>query len=147
MKITDIEKCDWVGLAYRESYVRQIDYFSSPDGWEIGFEIVYRLHFSTHERALDSGGKLDGLKQAFKSAFGLADNHSRLDKIGHVTGATVYWRIFWDREAFDLKLLEKCEEKLSKFAEQNGVSIVVLEATIIPRSLESISQSVSMSSS
>jgi len=147
MKIIEIEKGDWVGLSYWESYVSQIDHFSTPDGWSIGFEIVYRLHIFTQGRALDHSGKLDGLKQAFKSAFGLADSHYELDKIGHAVSATVYWRVLWDRDAFNLKLLEKCEDNLSKFAEQSGISIIVLETTIIPRSLEYISQSVSMSSS
>jgi hypothetical protein len=77
----------------------------------------------------------------------LADSYYKLDKIGHVVSATVYWRVLWDRGAFDLTLLEKCDDNLSKFAEQNGISIIILETTIIPRSLEYISQSVSTSSS
>ncbi|MGD1120243.1 MAG: hypothetical protein ABR886_12315 [Dehalococcoidales bacterium] len=124
--------------------MRQIDHFSTQDEWKIGFEIVYRLHVFTQGRALDHGGKLNGLKQAFKSAFGLEDSYYELDQIGHAVSVTVYWRVLWDKDAFNLKLLEKRDDNLNKFAEQNGISIIVLETTIIPRSLGYISQRVSM---
>jgi hypothetical protein len=143
MKIIYLEKGDWVGLSYWDNYVRQIDYFSSPDGWKIGFEIVYRLYISSQERALDHGDKLEGLIKSFKSAFGLADDHYKLDSVGHVATATVYWRVLWDQDAFNLKLLEECDKNLDKFAEQNGISIVVLETTIVPRSVEYISKNIS----
>lgn len=94
---------------------------------------------------MDNDNKVDGLEQAFKTVFSLSDDHYKLDEIGHVVISTVYWRVLWDRDAFDLKLLEKCEDSLNKFAEQNGIGITLLETTIVPRSLDYISQAVSIS--
>jgi len=74
----------------------------------------------------------------------LEDSYYELDQIGHAVSVTVYWRVLWDKDAFNLKLLEKRDDNLNKFAEQNGISIIVLETTIIPRSLGYISQRVSM---
>lgn len=130
MKVKDVNG-DWIGLAYWKDNVYQIDYFSSPDAWKIGFEVVYRLSFSTDERQPNDDRLADGFRKAFKKAFNLSDSHYELNQWG---GLSVYWRVYWDRKGFDLRLLRKCEDNLNKFAENNNSRIVLLEMTVVPRS-------------
>lgn len=138
MKVTNLEG-NWIGLGYWRDFPYQIDYFSSPDGWNIGFEIAYRLSFSTDDRRSEETRLADGFREAFKKAFGLSDSHYELNQW---VDFSVYWRIYWDREGFDLRLLEKCESNLNKFAEDNRTRIVLIGMIIIPRSLEYISKHV-----
>lgn len=123
---------DWIGLAYWKNCSYRIDHFSSPDGWQFGFEIVYRLIFFTSDTIV-----LENFKTSFKKAFSLSDTHYDLDQKLQA-GSSVFWRIYWDREGFELNLLEKCETELNRIAEANDTRVVVLEMTIIPRSLEYI---------
>ena len=143
MKITNVEG-DWIGLARWEEGPYQIDYFSTPDAWTIGFEIVYRLSFSGDALHLENNRLADGVRRTFKDAFGLSDSHYELSQWG---GLSVYWRVNWDREGLNLKLLEKCEENLDRFAEANKIRVLVLEMTAIPRSLQQISKYVGLSNS
>ena len=57
-------------------------------------------------------------------------------------GSSVFWRVYWDRQGFELNLLEKCETKLNKVAEVANTGVVILEMAIIPRSLEYIGKMV-----
>lgn len=128
MKIADI-KGDWIGLARWEKCSYRIDHFSTPDGWDLGFEVVYRLIFYTSDTRL-----LEKFRAAFRKAFGLAEDHYDVKQVPEV-GSSVFWRVYWDRQGLELKLLEKCEGKLDKVAEAANTKVVVLEMAIIPRSL------------
>ncbi len=59
-------------------------------------------------------------------------------------GSSVFWRVYWDKEGFELNFLEKCENKLNRVAEGTNTRVVVVEMAIIPRSLEYISQAVEL---
>ncbi len=138
MKVTGIDG-DWVGLAYWKGHTYQIDYFSTPDKWTVGFEVVYRLGFLIDERRLEDRRVADGFRKAFKRAFGLSDSHYDVDEWG---GSAVYWRVYWDRKGLDLRRLGKCEDNLSRFAEATETGVMLINMTIIPRSLEEISKRV-----
>ena len=131
MKVTNI-RGDWIGLAYWKGCSYRVDYFSTPDDWEIGFEVVYRLIYYTRETRL-----IEKFRTAFKKSFNLSEEHYDVEQISEA-GSSVYWRVYWDRAGFELNLLEKCETKLNKVAEGNNKRIVVLEMAIIPRSLDYI---------
>ena len=133
MKITST-RGDWIGLGYWKNCSYRVDYFSTPDSWNIGFEIVYRLIFHTRDPQL-----MDKFRTAFKKAFGLPDEYYEVDMVSDF-GSSVFWRVYWDRKGFELNLLEKCETKLNKVAESNNTRVVVLEMAIIPRSLDYIHQ-------
>ena len=135
MKVTST-RGDWIGLAYWKGCSYRVDYFSTPDGWNFGFEIVYRLIFYTCDTRL-----IEKFRTAFKKAFGLPEDHYEVDQVPEV-GSSVFWRVYWDRQGFELNLLEKCETKLNKVAERSGTRVVILEMAIIPRSLDYINQSV-----
>jgi len=135
MKVTST-RGDWIGLAYWKRCSYRVDYFSSPDGWDFGFEVVYRLIFYTRDSRL-----IEKFRTAFKKAFGLSDDHYEVEQVLDV-GNSIFWRVYWDKKGFELKLLEKCEDKLNKVAEGNNTRVVVLEMAIIPRSLDYIQQSV-----
>lgn len=120
----------WAGLAHWEREQRYLDYFSSPDEWTIGFEIVYRIIFSTAEV-----GAMEQFKQAFTKAFGLSPNHYVLPI---VDGGATYWRVYWDRDAFDLNRLERCESSMNNIAESIEKRVLILELGIVPRSREHI---------
>jgi len=135
MKVIDIRE-DWIGHAYWKGCSYRVDYFSSPDGWDFGFEVVYRLIFYTNDTRL-----IGKFRIAFKKVFGLPDDHFEVKQVSGV-GSSVYWRVYWDRKGFELNLLDKCEDKLSKVAEDNNTRVVVLEMAIIPRSLDHIHHSV-----
>jgi hypothetical protein len=121
----------WTGLAHWDKERRYIDHFSTPDGWQIGFEVVYRLMFSTKD-----GRVLDEFERAFADSFGLSSQHYDLPK----GGTTAYWRIYWDREAFDLELLRHCEKRLNEVGERVHERVLVLELGIVPRSKAWIAQ-------
>ena len=135
MKVTNT-RGDWIGLAYWKGCSYRVDHFSSPDGWKFGFEIIYRLIFYTSDSRV-----IEKFKTCFKEAFGLSDAHYDLDQQLQA-GSSVFWYVYWDREGFELDLLEKCETELNKIAEANDTRVVVLEMAIIPRSLEHISMEV-----
>jgi hypothetical protein len=137
MKVIDING-EWTGLGYWKGRSYRVDYFSSPDGWKIGFEIVYRLIFYTDDTRL-----IEKFRTAFKKAFGLSNEHYEVgQELG--VGSSVYWRVYWDREGFELNLLKKCEDGLDKVAESNNTRVVVVEMAIIPRSLDTIRQEIKM---
>ena len=79
MKVINLEG-NWIGLAYWKDSAYRIDYFSTPDEWNIGFEIVYRLSFSTDDRRSEDTRLADGFREAFKKAFGLSDSHYELNE-------------------------------------------------------------------
>jgi len=85
--------------------------------------------------------KMEKFRIAFRKAFGLSEDHYDVEQVLGV-GNSVFWRVYWDKKGFELNLLEKCENKLSKVAEGSGTRVVILEMAIIPRSLYYINQSV-----
>ena len=121
---------DWIGLAYWKGYSYRVDNFSSPDDLNFGFEIVYRLIFYTCDNQV-----IEKFRTAFKKAFGLSDEHYEMEQLPEV-GNSVFWSAYWDREGFELDLLEKCETEFNRVAEAAATRIVVLEMAIIPRSAE-----------
>ena len=131
MKVTST-RGDWIGLAYWKNCSYRVDYFSTPDHWDFGVEVVYRLIFYTCDTRL-----IEKFRMAFKKAFGLSEEHYEVEQVPEV-GSSVFWRVYWDREGFELNLLEKCETKLNKVAEDTNTRVVVVEMAIIPRSLEYI---------
>lgn len=131
MKVTSTDG-DWIGLAYWKGCSYRVDYFSSPDGWNFGFEVVYRLIFYASDTRL-----IELFRTAFKKTFGLSEEHYDVKQVPEV-GGSVFWRVYWDRQGFELKLLEKCETKLNKVAEAANTRVVLLETAIIPRSLKQI---------
>jgi len=133
MKVTNT-RGDWIGLAYWKGGSYRVDYFSSPDHWNLGFDVVYRLIFYTCDTRL-----IEKFRTAFKKAFGLSDDHYEIEQAPSV-GNSVFWRVYWDKKGFELNLLEKCETKLNKVAESNNTRVVILEMAIIPRSLDYIHQ-------
>jgi len=135
VKITST-RGNWIGLGYWKNCSYRVDYFSTPDSWNLGFEIVYRLIFYTSDTGL-----IDKFRQAFQKTFGLPDEHYEVGQVPEV-GGSVYWRLYWDKKGFELNLLEKCEARLNKVAEGNNTKVVVLEMAIIPRSLEYIRKEV-----
>jgi len=54
----------WTGLVYCEKASPYVDYFSSPDGWRFGFDVVYRLIFNTEDRDI-----IDMFRAAFMGSF------------------------------------------------------------------------------
>ena len=110
MKVTNT-RGDWIGLAYWKNCSYRVDYFSSPDHWNLGFDVVYRLIFYTCDTRL-----IEKFRIAFKKAFGLSDDHYEIEQAPSV-GNSVYWRVYWD-----------------------NTRVAVLEMAIIPRSLDYIHQ-------
>ena len=135
MKITNT-RGDWIGLSYWKGYSYRVDYFSSPDDWNFGFDIVYRLIFYSSDTDV-----MEKFRIAFKKAFGLSDDHYEIEQALGVSNS-VFWRVYWDKKGFELNLLEKCEANLNKVAESNNTRVVVLEMAIIPRSSDYIHQSI-----
>jgi hypothetical protein len=131
MKVTNT-RGDWIGLAYWKDCSYRVDHFSSPDEWQFGFEVVYRLIFSTSN--LDVIGSF---KKCFREAFSLPDKHYDLNQ-QIMAGSSVYWRVYWGREGFELNLLKKCEAELNRIAEATNSGVTILEMAIIPRSLNHI---------
>lgn len=123
---------DWTGLARWKDCSYKIDHFSSPDGWQFGFEIVYRLVFFTSDSKL-----IEKFKTCFQEVFGLSDTHFDQDQQIQA-GSSVFWHVYWNREGFGLNLLDKCETELNRIAEVNDTKVEVLEMIIIPRSLDYI---------
>jgi hypothetical protein len=124
----------WTGLAYCEKVCPYVDYFSSPDGWRFGFDIVYRLIFSTEDRDV-----IDMFRAAFMAAFGLSKEHYSITDIPK-PGSSVFWRAYWDRNGFDLKFLSECDKRLDRVGEKCGQRVLVLEVAIIPRSKKHIKE-------
>lgn len=122
----------WTGLVYWEKASRYVDYFSTPDGWQIGFDIVYRLIFNTRDRDV-----IDLFRAAFMAAFGLSKEHYSIMDTSEA-GSSVFWRVYWDRNGFDLKFLSECDKRLDRVGEKCGQSVVVLEVAIVPRSKKHI---------
>ncbi len=132
MKVTNVEG-EWIGLAYWEDLRHQLDWMSNPDGWEIGFEVVYRLIFYTRDRRV-----MDKFKAGFKYVFALSAEHFELQEM---SGAdSVFWRVYWDRGRLDLELLEQCEKKLDEVAAADKTRVAIVSMVIIPRSLNYIHQ-------
>ena len=123
---------DWAGLAYWKDCSYRVDHFSSPDSWKFGFDVVYRLVFDTSDVNL-----IERCRTSIKETFGLSDSHYDMNQQPQ-GGNSVFWRVYWDREGFELKLLKKCEVKLDEIAEASKIRITVLEMAIIPRSLDHI---------
>jgi hypothetical protein len=67
----------WTGLVYCEKASPYVDYFSSPDGWRFGFDVVDRLIFNTEDRDI-----IDMFRAAFMAAFGLSKEHYSIPDIG-----------------------------------------------------------------
>jgi hypothetical protein len=126
----------WTGLAYSEGALRYVDHFSSPDHWEFGFDVVYRLVFYTIDERV-----IDGFKAAFIEAFGLPRDHYDTHQAVAI-GGSVFWRVYWDQESFDLRLLGKCDRCLDVAAERYDERVVILEVAIIPRSRQLIAQEI-----
>ena len=135
MKVTNT-RGDWIGLAYWKDCSYRVDHFSSPNDWNFGFEVVYRLIFYTSDTDV-----MEKFRIAFRKAFGLSEDHYDVEQVLGV-GNSIVWRVYWDKKGFELNLLEKCENKLNTAAEGNGTKVVVVEMAIIPRSLDYINQSV-----
>lgn len=133
-------KGDWTGLAqYEDSSIPCIglDYFSTPDGWTIGYDIVFRLAFPMPKDILDTPGLRARFESAFKSVFGLSDDHfltTPLDAGG------VFWRIYWDKQGFDLHIIDKCLESMNICAEENNARVIDIGVTFIPRSMSQIEE-------
>jgi hypothetical protein len=123
---------DWVGLAYWQGCPYMVDHFSSPDGWNYGFEIVYRLVFNGFNKM-----GLDECRRVVKTAFGLSDSHFDLSQTPESL-TSVFWHIYWDREGFDLNILKRCEMELDRVAEEKNLAITIIGMFIIPRSIEHI---------
>jgi len=81
----------------------------------------------------------DKFRDAFKSAFGLSDSHYETTQ-DPACGGSVFWRVYWDQDAIDVAALDKCEHALNDVAEGNGVRVIVLETTAIPRSKTTIAE-------
>jgi hypothetical protein len=131
MKITST-RGDWTGLSYWKDCSYRVDHFSTPDGWEFGFDVVYRLVFNTSEINL-----IERCRTSLKDVFGLSDSHYDLNQQPQA-GNSVFWRVYWDRKGFELDLLKQCEIKLNVIAEAANIRITILEMAIIPRSLDHI---------
>jgi len=129
---------DWIGLAYWKDCSYRVDHFSTPDSWQFGFEIVYRLIFYTSESEV-----IEKFRTCFKEAFGLSDTHYDLNQQIQA-GSGVYWYVYWDREGFEISFLKKCETELNRIAEAAKTRVLVLEMAIIPRSLNQISMLVGL---
>ena len=69
MKLTNT-RGDWIGLAYWKGCSYRVDYFSSPDHWNLGFDVVYRLIFYTCDTRL-----IENFRIAFKKEFSSSDDH------------------------------------------------------------------------
>jgi len=128
---------DWIGLAYWKDCSYRVDYFSSPDDWNFGFEIVYRLVLNTRDTRL-----IEKFRKAFKKAFGLSEEHYEVKQGPPLVVDSVFWTVYWDRQGFELNLLEKFETKLDEIAEAANTRVVILEMAIIPRSLKYIGKMV-----
>lgn len=135
MKVTST-RGDWIGLAYWKGCSYRVDYFSTPDHLDFGFEVAYRLIFYTCDNRL-----IEKFRAAFKKTFGLSEKHYEVEQVPEA-GSSVFWRVYWDRKGFELSLLEKCETELNTVAEAADTRVVVMEMAIIPRSLEYIHREV-----
>ncbi len=133
---------NWKGLAPHEDFgVVWLDHYSTPDGWQIGYDIVFRIAFPWPKDMIDNPGLRARFESAFKSAFGLSDDHfltSALEAGG------VFWRIYWDKQGFDLRLINKCLESLNACAEANNARVIDVGVTIIPRSMSQIEKLVKL---
>lgn len=135
MKIADF-KGEWVGLARWGECSYRLDHLSSPDDLVFGFEVVYRLIFHTEDTRM-----IQMFRDAFRDTFGLTKGHYDLGQEPKPDNI-VYWRVYWDREGFELGLLKQLEEKLDYIAETNRTRVIILEMAIIPRSIDIISQEI-----
>ena len=74
-----------------------VDDFSSPDSWQIAFDILYRLIFILdHDQEKDERLR-DSFRKAFRDPFGLSVEH--YETLGWMNGAgggSVFWRVYWD---------------------------------------------------
>lgn len=145
MRIADLNG-NWVGLAYVDEYPYNVDNFSTPDGWNIGFDIVYRLIFIFDASQNKDERLREGFREAFRKAFNLTDNHYETQQWPDEAFGSVFWRIYWDRQAFDLRLLKKCEENLDECAELNKAKVLLLDMVIVPRSNSYIAQLIKQNS-
>jgi hypothetical protein len=129
---------DWKGLAPHEDLgCVWLDNNSSLDGWQIGYDIVFRIIFLMEREMLANPGFRARFESDFKSAFGLSDDHFIT---GPLEGGSVFWRIYWDKQGFDLRLVDKCLENLDSCAEENEARVIHLGVTIIPRSMAHIEE-------
>ena len=106
-----------------------MDYFSSPDGWDIGFEIVYRIESKTVKEP-----ERDECKKAVTKSFGLPRDHYRFDD--------TFWRVYWDKGPLNLGLLKRCEKLIDQAARASDVLITLHLSAIQPRSRDYIKQQV-----
>jgi hypothetical protein len=133
MKVTSTSGDSWIGLAYWKDCSYRVDYFSSPDNLNFGFEITYRLVLNTRDIRL-----AEKFRTAFKEAFGLSEEHYEVKQGPPLVVDSVFWTVYWDRQGFELNLLKKFETKLDEIAEAANTRVVILEMAIIPRSLDYI---------
>ena len=134
-------KGSWTGLAHWKDMITAVDYFSSPDDWRIGFDIVFRIMFIPRENNFDIPALKAIFREAFKNAFDLDDDHFETNQW---EPGGVFWRIYWDKDSFDIKLLGKCEDELNKCGQRNRVAVLLLGETIIPRSASYVASLIAM---
>ena len=137
------------GFSLNRSRIWQyiIDNVSNPDGWQFGFEIVYRVEFYFHE-----DGQEDHLRdvaefqEVFKHAFDLSVEHYEFGPSRPVssTYGPAYWRVYWDKGPLDLRILGRCEAELHTAALMRHVTVELISLAVIPRSLAYIGQQVSL---
>lgn len=102
MKVTNT-RGDWIGLAYWKGCSYRVDYFSSPDDWNFGFEVVYRLIFYTCDSRL-----IEKFRMAFKKAFGLSDDHYEIEQALGI-GNSVFWGYIGTRKDSSLTFLKSAK--------------------------------------
>jgi hypothetical protein len=141
MKVTSTSGDSWSGLAYWKDCSYRVDYFSSPDDLNFGFEITYRLVLNTSDIRL-----ADKFRTVFKKAFGLSEEHYEVKQGPPTVVDSIFWTVYWDRQGFELNLLKKFETKLDEIAEAANTRVVILEIEINEYNLEisQIKLSVSM---
>jgi hypothetical protein len=139
MKVTSTSGDRWIGLAYWKDCSYRVDYFSTPDNLNFGFEITYRLVLKTRDIRL-----VEKFRTAFRKAFGLSEEHYEVEQGPPSVVDSVFWTVYWDRQGFELNLLKKFETKLDEIAEAANTGVVILEMAIIPRSLVYIGKMVKL---
>jgi len=136
------------GLDRSQTWNYKIDHFSTPDNWQIGFEIVFRLAFYFHDpnQNRDTLRDIEAFRDVFRHVFGLSRAHYDLG-VGEPEGNSFgpdYWRVYWDEGPFDLRLLARCEAELDAVATVKHVTVALISMTIIPRSLKHIESEVKL---
>lgn len=138
MKIKDLDG-NWIGLAYNGELPYCVDNVSSPLGFDLGFEIVYRLLFYSRENhQLQDHRTIEKFKKVLQKSFGLSMKHYHVEEVENLANSN-WWRIYWDKGAFDLRLLQTFERNLAKTAEENNIRVIVTGMHILSRPISYIS--------